>query len=274
MNDSWLSKEEFANKKKEERSALYNKANEQLQVATSDASSFLHYLKLQATIGYDVTNTLLVMCTNPNATWLKDYARWKELNAVPLKAQKGIKIIRPTPKKDGNGVNYITVTVFDVSQTNYQNDVPTPPSKDELLAALPYKTGIRIEYLDNTSHLSKSVFYDKNENIIYIQKGLPVEDSIRGLMREYVLMENSSPTSLLKGERFEICCVLYMLSCKYGIDPINTKFALECADYFKNKDIKVKKQILKNIKSVYDGFYKRINEGLYSLKNEMEGMNS
>lgn len=271
-----LSSEERKQRMKERRTELYKIANEQLDKVTSDSSSLLSYLRLQAFIGYDVTNTLLVMSVNPTAVCVKDYSRWKDYGYYPTLNQKGIPVIAPSKeytKRDGTtGVNYNIKHVFDVTQTTCKEKYPKFPDKEILPFAIQYNSDIRIEYMDNTSHLNKSVCYDKITNMIYVQKGLPVDDVIRGLLREYVLIDNGHSTSLLKGERFEISCVLYMLCIKYGIDPLNTKFSLECFDYFKTKDIKSKKSILKNIKHAFDNISKRIDKGIYAQtpQHEME----
>jgi len=274
MYENNLSSEERKQRMKEKRMALYQVANEQLELVTSDASTLLSYLRLQAYIGYDVTNTLLVMNVNPNAVLVKDYSRWKESGYYPKEKQKGIPIIAPSKeyiKRDGStGVNYNIKYVFDVTQTTCKESYPVFPDKEILLFGISYKSDIKTEYVDNTAHLNKSICYDKLSNMIYIQKGLPIDDVIRGLFREYILIDNAHADSLLKGERFSISCVLYMLCCKYGIDPVNTKFSLECADFFNSKDIKIKKAILKNINSVFDHISKRIDQGIFAQTSQQE----
>lgn len=275
MNEYKLSKAEFKEEKKKQRLALFKVANEQLDKITNDSSSLLQYLKLMALIGYNPTNTLLIFSVNPNATLVKDYSRWRELGAFPKKSTKGIPILEPSKeytKRDGtSGVNYNIKHVFDITQTTYEIETPSLPSTERLIKAITYKDDIQIEYLDNTSHLSKSIIYEKNTNIIYIQKGLSNDDILRGLLREFVLMNASH----LNNNRFEVCCVLYMLSIKYGIESNNTKFSLECTDYFNSKDSKTKNDIFKNIKLVFDTISKRINNGLYTENyyQEMENSN-
>ena len=264
MNEYKLSKAEFREEKKKQRLALFKIANEQLDLVTDNPSSLLDYLKLMALIGYNPTNSLLVFSVNPKATLVKDYSRWRELGAFPKKATKGIPILEPSKeytKRDGtSGVNYNVKHVFDITQTTYDIESPSLPSIESLIKAITYKDDIQIEYLDNTSHLNKSICFNKSSNTISIQKGLPNDDIIRGLLREFVLMN----AAFLNNEHFEMSCVLYMLSIKYGIESVNTKFSLECSDYFRYKDSKNKKEILKNIKFVFDSICKRINNGLYT----------
>ena len=158
MSEHRLSKEEFKKEMKQKRLALFKKANDQLDEVISDSSALLKYLKLQSLIGYNATNTLLVMSENPDATYVKDYARWKEFKAFPQKDEKGIPILEPSQeytKKDGTkGINYNIKHVFDVSQTNYKGDLPIAPSKESLLKAILYKRNVDVEYLDTTSHLN------------------------------------------------------------------------------------------------------------------------
>ena len=71
METKRLSKEEFAQKMKEKRSVLFNKADNQLSITVSDKDKYLEFLKVLARHNYTVTNTLLIQAQNPNATIFK-----------------------------------------------------------------------------------------------------------------------------------------------------------------------------------------------------------
>lgn len=123
-----LSKEEYAQMMKEKRQALFNMANEQTFKAVENPDQYLQYLKLQSILDYTVTNTLLVMAQNPNATILKDYTHWREMNKYVQKGAKGITILEPGKeyqRQDGSiGINYNPKTVFDISQLNGKDNNP------------------------------------------------------------------------------------------------------------------------------------------------------
>ena len=96
MSEQRLSKEEFKEKMKSRRMEIFKTANGQLEKIMNNPSLYLQYLKMQSTFGYTISNTILIMHSNPNATFLKDYSRWKELNAFPKKNEKGIAILEPS----------------------------------------------------------------------------------------------------------------------------------------------------------------------------------
>ena len=95
---------------KEKRQSLFAMANEQTLKAVESPESYLQYLRLQSTLDYTVTNTLLVMAQQPNATMLKDYTHWREMDKFVRKGEKGISILEPGneyQRHDGTiGISY------------------------------------------------------------------------------------------------------------------------------------------------------------------------
>lgn len=83
-----LSKEEYGKMMKEKRQSLFAMANEQTLKAVESSEFYLQYLRLQSSLDYTVTNTLLVMAQQPNATMLKDYTHWREMDKLFVKVKK------------------------------------------------------------------------------------------------------------------------------------------------------------------------------------------
>lgn len=270
MSEQRLSKEEFKEKMKSRRMEIFKTANSQLEKIMNDPSLYLQYLKMQSTFGYTISNTLLIMHSNPNATFLKDYSRWKELNAFPKKNEKGIAILEPSHeyiKPNGSkGVNYNIKYVFDVSQTTYDGELPhnNYPNLDKLYKALSHKSDIPVITIEGHTSYPRQVYYEPYSRQIMIQKNISNENLILGLMREYAVIEINKPESYIKESSFAIYSVTYMLATKYGLEYKDTSFATQCSEFFKNKSLKIAKKNLEDMKRVFDEISKRIDYGLYA----------
>lgn len=267
-----MTKSEFKEQMVLKRKMLFSKANEQLNKVIHDPKLYLRYLELQATLGYTVTNTLMVMYVNPNVSCLKDYARWKDLGSYPKKNEKGIQILEPTGKeyrrKDGSiGATYNIKYVFDVSQTNYNGELNLKlyPSKQNLLDALSYKCDINPIIVKGEYDYPRSVFYSARDRCIYLYQHLGIDDMITGLMREYAFIEFREPNS------FVIYSVVYMMCYRYGISRYDSSFIKDMHQFFMSKGEKKSKSDLEEIKRVFTILVKRVNSGLYAKENKNYG---
>lgn len=117
-----LSKEEYAEKKRAEKEAVYQMADEAVEEIVNDPEKFTAFLDTQSRMDrYSAVNALLIYKQLPTATQLKDYDDWSKENVRVSKGAKSISILEPVEytKKDGStGVSYNVKKVFDVSQTN------------------------------------------------------------------------------------------------------------------------------------------------------------
>ena len=132
--------------------AAYELADKTTGEIFADGNRFTEYLDLQSRLDrYSVTNVLLVLAHNPNATQLRSKASWAEEGASILQDQKAIPIIEPGDKfyrdDDTRGTYYNVKWVYDISQTDAKAE-PTPSvNRDErqLLSALIAKRPVPIE---------------------------------------------------------------------------------------------------------------------------------
>lgn len=269
MKEYSMSKSEYKSEMIEKRKVLFNKANDQVHKIIYEPKLYLRYLELQATLGYTVTNTLMVMADNPNVTCVKDFTRWKELGAYPNKGEKGIPILEPTNKqykrKDGSmGAMYNIKFVFDISQMNYTGELNSQhyPSKQDLLDALSYKCEINPIIVKGEYDYPRKVFYSQKDNCIYLYEYQSIDDMITGLMREYSYIEFEVPSD------FVMDSVVYMLCYKYGISNVDTTFIRDFHHFFMTKNEKQGKTDLEEIKRVFAILTKRIDNGLYVKENK------
>lgn len=117
-----LSKEEYAQKKRAEKDAVYQMADESAREIVSDPEKFKSFLDTQSRIDrYSAVNALLIYKQYPQAVQLKDFDDWSKDNVKILKGTKSISILEPVEyvKRDGTtGISYNVKKVFDISQTN------------------------------------------------------------------------------------------------------------------------------------------------------------
>lgn len=264
------SKEEFAQMMKDKRQSLFTMANEQTMIAIENPTSYLQYLRLQSTLDYTVTNTLLVMAQNSKATILKDYSHWREMNKYVQKGAKGISILEPSneyQRKDGSiGINYNPKTVFDISQLNDKyKTLPTPAHFDikELVGAIVYRVDIKPEVVSEDSKMPKDVYFDQDRKSLFVKKGLDPEKMLTGLIREYCYVECAEQFNSRSEAKFTAESAAYMIAHKYGLEHHDESFANNIYHHFEGMEQKDIKGELENIKSLKDRVGERMDHGIY-----------
>ena len=268
-----LSKEEFAKMMNEKRQSLFNMANEQVEKAVESADNFLTYLNLKSQLDYTVTNTLLVMAQNPNATQLKDISHWREDNKYIRKGQKGIQILEPGEytRKDGSvGISYNPKFVFDISQLQGKNNHIHAPeySTKEILSALIYKKDILPEIIEQDTKSFERVYFDPESQKILVKDGLDPKVMINGIIREYCMIEYMDMGATREEASFQAECSAYMISRRYGIGDYNTMFISSSNEHFFSMNPKEIKQELENISRVTDSVSTNIKYGLYAQQEQ------
>lgn len=265
-----LSKEEYAQMMKEKRQALFNMANEQTFKAVENPDQYLQYLKLQSILDYTVTNTLLVMAQNPNATILKDYTHWREMNKYVQKGAKGITILEPGKeyqRQDGSiGINYNPKTVFDISQLNGKDNNPPLPARfniKELVGAIVYRVDIKPEIVSEDSDMPKDVYFDRDRNSLFVKNGLQPEAMLTGLIREYCFIDCADQFNSRSEARFMAESAAYMIAQKYGLVHYDKDFVNNIYHHFEGKEQKDIKGELENIKILKDSVVERMEHGIY-----------
>ena len=123
-----LSKEEYAEKMKAEKEAVYQMADDAAKAIVSDPEKFKAFLDTQSRLDrYSAVNALLIFKQLPEASQLKNFDDWSKDNIKITKGAKSISILEPVEyaKRDGTtGISYNVKKVFDVSPTNGKR----PPS--------------------------------------------------------------------------------------------------------------------------------------------------
>ena len=105
-----LSKEEYAEKMKAEKEAVYQMADDTAKAIVSDPEKFKAFLDTQSRLDrYSAVNALLIFKQLPEASQLKNFDDWSKDNVKIQKGAKSISILEPVEyaKKDGTtGISY------------------------------------------------------------------------------------------------------------------------------------------------------------------------
>ena len=132
-----LSKEEYAEKMKAEKEAVYQMSNDAAKAIVSDPEKFKAFLDTQSRLDrYSAVNALLIFKQLPEASQLKNFDDWSKDNIKITKGAKSISILEPVEyaKRDGTtGISYNVKKVFDVSQTNGKRP-PAPTAVAQCVA--------------------------------------------------------------------------------------------------------------------------------------------
>ncbi|WP_304459174.1 ArdC-like ssDNA-binding domain-containing protein [Alicyclobacillus sendaiensis] len=212
------------------------------------------FLQFQAAFHhYSFSNTLLIMCQKPDATYVAGYNRWKELGRYVKKGEHGIEIFAPLLKKKSNKADipreesdetpqekenkrilygYRIVYVFDVSQTDGK-PLPTVESPkiisgdsdlyEKLLQVCPYPVS------EVVSLGSARGEFDLGTNQIRIVQTLPEAHKAKTLIHEWAhgLLHTNGPLNPAHKPLIELEAesTAFVVSHALGLDTTDYSFA-------------------------------------------------
>ena len=217
-----------------DRQEIYDTMDRMATIVSNDGTKFQEYLDIQSRFSkHSVGNCLVILEKAPESTQIKDKKSWEEKGIELKENAKGIKILEPY---ESNNKRYFNPKmVYDIRQTNASIPDETINYGDrKLLEALldgctvPRKA---VETLPNGTIGSE---YNKDENILYVCKGMDRELLFQTLSQEMVNIEMSNiENSDIKS--FRSYCISYMICKRYGIDVSNYDFVgpiCESSDFF------------------------------------------
>ena len=226
FEDKPFDKNAWSEQKQAERQEVYSLADATVESISQNGENFQGYLDVQAKFDrYSVTNVLLITAQMPQATQLRDFDSWRE-NDVSIKRQeKGIRILEPGneyTREDGSvGVSYNIKKVFDISQTTTRIKVQPTVNRDDrlLLKALINRAPVPIQPVDEVPNQA-GAYYDHNQQIILVQRGMDAQDIFRNVSKELAHAEMAVGRDDYSRENtgFNAYCASYLLCKKNGID--------------------------------------------------------
>ncbi len=207
-----------------DRQEIYDTMDRMATIVSNDGTKFQEYLDIQSRFSkHSVGNCLVILEKAPESTQIKDKKSWEEKGIELKENAKGIKILEPY---ESNNKRYFNPKmVYDIRQTNASIPDETINYGDrKLLEALldgctvPRKA---VETLPNGTIGSE---YNKDENILYVCKGMDRELLFQTLSQEMANIEMSNiENSDIKS--FRSYCISYMICKRYGIDVSNYDFS-------------------------------------------------
>lgn len=170
-----LSKEEYAEKMKAEKEAVYQMADDTAKAIVSDPEKFKAFLDTQSRLDrYSAVNALLIFKQLPEASQLKNFDDWSKDNVKIQKGAKSISILEPVEyaKKDGTtGISYNVKKVFDVSQTNGKRPPAPTVNRDPkaLITVMLDSSPVEVEATNELPYPNMAAFYNNEEQTLYVK---------------------------------------------------------------------------------------------------------
>lgn len=271
-----ISPEEWKEKKKAEKEAVYQLIDTTASSIVKDADKFRGYLDTQARLDrYSVANALLIYAQYPQATQLKDFNDWDKDNIAIIKGAKSSRILEPVDytKADGTtGISYDVKKVFDVSQTKAKQ-IPAPTLNRDpkaLVAVMIDTSPVNVELTDELPYSTMGAYYNNDTQTLYVKRNIgdsvALCQSVATELAHAQLSINSDVYSR-RDMGFSAMCVGYMLCKKYGVDTKN--FAIErIPDKWKEMDTKAIRSELSTTRYAMTEIHSRVSEELYRQKRE------
>ncbi len=221
-------KDDWAAKKKKERSEAFEMLDEATGEMMTDEEKFKDYLNVQSRFDrYSVSNAILIAYQKPDATRLADFDKWKEDGISVLKGEKAITILEPGQeytREDGSTGFMLNVKkVFDISQTSEADSINVPriPDNRTAIKALLSASPCDVRASDDLTGQMKAVYID-SDNAIYVRKGLEADELFSALSQTVIsakLGKDVPPGS------FVSYCASYILCERNGFQTDNYDFA-------------------------------------------------
>lgn len=259
-------KEEWIRMKNKERDETYRKIDISAKNTLSDEKLFVQYLDIQSRFSnYSVGNTLLISLQNPSTTQFKDEENWNKIGIKKKPYAKSFTILEPTTvenNKEGKKATYYNPKkMYDISQTDGKpNDYAKTYTDKELLKAFIKDCPIEIKAVDEIADTSLGAFFNEQENVLYIRRGLESPFIFQAISTELanISLSNGENNTL---KDFETYCVSYMICKKYGLDVSNYNFEALPPE-IKEMNVTDFREKLSNIRDTFVDIDSRISNSL------------
>lgn len=232
--------------------------------------------KLLAVIGrfnyYSANNLLLITAQCPYATVIKTYDEWQTSGYNIKKGQKHFSIVKREEKLDGSPT-YYTQQMFDITQTDadpttYISFKPTEKLLIKALISIMSKGTIKT---DGSKTNGECVYFNPNENVIYVEKNLPARVLINALAREIFLYDIAGSKKYDRQKNIGIATAsAYAFCCRYGVDAtyLDLDYSLDIENTLDEKSVKSKidsiKGHTKDLSIRVDRFIERVQKKEFS----------
>lgn len=244
-----------------DRKDAYDTMEKMSFIVKGNSDKFKQYLDIQSRFQrHSVGNCFLIQAREPNATQFKDKKSWTELGIELNSNPKSFQILEPNKSQSSGRVYWNPKTVYDISQTKaeQQNNVREYGTK-ELLTAFIHNCFAQVKAVDKLPDGTISAKYDKDDNVLYVCRGMERELLFQSLSQELASIEMRQESES-EYKEFKGYCISYMICKRYGIDVSNYDFDIlpeEIRTLNTGKDIRAE---LDTIRMDYEKINDRIAE--------------
>lgn len=264
-----MSKEEWAEMKRQERSEVFATLDRMADQALADPNMLSAYLSLQARLGRSsLSNTLLVLAQKPDATFVCDAKAWQD-RGRGIRKGEGKNAIRQLQqdqeyrRSDGSMVmGYKVVRCFDVSQTygrpTHQRATLAMPLKDKL-KALMTDAPVRVKLSDTMSQ-SIGAAYSEAEQAIHVARGMDGAKMFYCVARELARAEGC--TNLFLND-----CAANITCVRFGVEP---RLADRIPEDIVSLSTKEKKAALAQVRECAGEVVSRVERNLYEMRQQQK----
>lgn len=258
-NDKTNNQNEWKEKQKNDRNYIYDTMDKIAKIVGNNATKFQEYLDIQSRfVKYSVGNCLVILKDAPNSTQIKDEKSWKEKGVDLLEDAVYIRILEPS-KKDKK-TYYNPKYVYDISQTNSSIPENTINYSDrKLLEALLHNCDVKRKAVDTLTDGTVGSEYNKDENILYVCKGMDRELLFQTLCQEMgnIEMKNEIDSDI---KSFKSYCISYMICKRYGVDVSSFDFSNLPQEISSTKEPKEIRKELEKIRSNFEKINTRMTD--------------
>lgn len=173
-----LSLEEYKEKKKAEKEAVYKMLDETALAVVQSPDKFKGYLDVQSRMDrYTANNALLMYKQYPKASQVKEFDDWVSEGVKINKGSKTFIILDPYEytKKDGTpGIDFNLKKVLDVSQTSGRKPAAPTVNRDpqKLVAVMLDTAPIEVESVDELPYPNMGAFYKNENQTLYVKRDI------------------------------------------------------------------------------------------------------
>jgi hypothetical protein len=192
------------------------------------------FLRTQASLhNYSDKNRELIAEQMPSASLIMSKSKWRELGRFPSKDSKGIEIVRPETIDGKSTGQYVSATVYDISQTygrqirKSEVSVNLKEGSNELSSEIDRLKAAAPVPVETVKNLETKGVYDKTQRKILLREGISQTDAYKELATEsvYANAHQTLGDGFVRGEhRITAESTAYALMDKNGMDTSSFTF--------------------------------------------------
>ena len=258
-----MAPEEYSELKRQEKAEVFDLLSAATQKLIRPEGLKAYADKQAQLLRHSVSNVLLIMEQDPEATWVRTYDDWKADGVAVLKGEAGLRTLGSYrfQKEDGTiGMGSKVVKMFDVKQTaikDFNIEGPGYRKVPEVITGI-YPASVDVQDLPN----GELAVYDPDDRLIRVKEGLDPMTKMFVVTREVSMYhladfhENGREETMAEAE-----LAAYILVKHYGFDTPDVDFS-KLTETYPGKEEKVVRAELGRIKFACDRVDEKVREAL------------